>query len=81
MPPAKSGGWGPLIGIVVVVLLLAAGGAYFFYTQQQQQQMQENAAPQQETVGDQQTNSIEADLDATATSSSQGDVDQLQQQL
>lgn len=86
--PAPSGGnnWGAIIGIIIIVAILAAGGAYFFYTQGQQQPAtdQTGTAATTEQVAQtpaDSTDTIEADLNATATTSSQGDLDSLNQAL
>jgi uncharacterized protein HemX len=86
-PEPRSGNIGALAAAVVIVLILAAGGFYFFHTQEvrqaatdaqlQQAGEQDSApAPQSDSV-----DSIQTDLDATATGSADQDVDNLDSAL
>ncbi|MSR70727.1 hypothetical protein EXS62_01670 [Candidatus Kaiserbacteria bacterium] len=82
-PAPQNSSWGPTIGITMVVLLLAIGGAYFFYTQAQEAKQNAEQAQLQAAQESQQTtpanpeDSLQSELDASATGSAQGDVDAL----
>jgi len=87
-PEPRSGNIGALSAAVIIVLIVAAGGFYFFYTEQQKQATEDAQVQQAGTQSttattpeDNSVNGIEADLNATQTSGSDGDVSDLNDAL
>lgn len=82
-PAPRSGNIGPLAAAVIIVLVLAAGGYYFLRNEQQKQtdvqgpEVENSTATAQPDTAD----SIEADLDATATGGADQDVSNLDSAL
>lgn len=74
-PEPKSGGMGPLIGVVIVVVLIALGGLYFWGGQLNKEEAVEEAPAAEIAAPSDEPAAIDTSLDEFDTDAFESDLD------